>query len=240
MVARPLRLRCSRNMELRLTSGLPWDTIRLEKGQQKSMPETPKLLPSEYWKACSMPYGRDTSCQIRLRQSNVPNEPVAEMGTTLVTDLPLPVPSGIGSPESNECGWSLAGSSNEIPQLDQQVAEEIDTTTFFSDESESSSGSDAESCATDVIEEQASSQSLSVFGGETKYYQHRKSKVVHVASLMGTSFSCGRQLTPEYRQCSEMMVVASLRCQQCRKHATKVGANDLADLDAVVKRARRQ
>ena len=175
-----------------------------------------------------------------LRRSEVANHQDAEMDSTLVTDLPLPIPAGLKSPVSTGAGWSVAGSSNEITRPEPRLVEEIDTTTCFSDESESSSGSDAESCATDVIEEHASSKPLPVLGGETKYYQHRKSKVVHVASLMGTSFSCGRQLTPEYRQCSEMMIVESMWCQQCRKHATRAGGGDLADLGAVVKRARRQ
>ena len=175
-----------------------------------------------------------------FRQPNDTVDPLDEENSTFVTDLPLPIPAGPRSPESNEGGWSLAGSSTEIPQPGLQVVTDADTATCFSDESESSSGSDAESCATDVIEEQASSQPTSAFGGETKFYQHRKSKIVHVASLMGTSFACGRQLTPEYRQCSEIMVVESMRCQQCRKHAAKIGEGDLADLNAVVKRARRQ
>ena len=158
-----------------------------------------------------------------LRQSVVADRPTEEMDSTFVTDMPLPIPAGLDSPETTGGGWSMAGSSNEVTQPEPPVMEEVDTATCFSDESESSSGSEAESCATDVIEEHASSQPLHTFGGETKYYQHRKSKVVHVASLMGTSFSCGRQLTPEYRQCSEMMIVDSMRCQQCRRHATRTG-----------------
>ena len=173
-----------------------------------------------------------------LRQPDEANPSFDRMDSTLVTDVPLPVPAGVDSPAS--IGWSLAGSANDVAQPAVVAADEVDTTTCFSDESDSSSGSDAESCATDIIEEQASSNQPHIFGGEVKYYQHKKSKVVHVASLMGTSFSCGRQLTPEYRQCSEMMVVDSMRCQQCRRHATRASGNDLADLDAVVKRARRQ
>ena len=58
-------LQCSRSMELRLMSDLLSATTRLGREQQRSMPETPKLPPSESWKACSMPYGEGISCRIK-------------------------------------------------------------------------------------------------------------------------------------------------------------------------------
>ena len=220
-------------------------TIKSKRGQQRSMQETPKAAPLRILEGMFYAIRRghflpDQTRSGMLRQPVDDGHRAVGADSTLVTDVPLPIPDGLESPETTVCGWSVAGSSSGVNQPEPPVVEEIDTATCISDESESSSDSDADSCATDVIEEHASSQPHPVFGGEMKYYQHKKSKVVHVASLMGTSFSCGRQLTTEYRQCSEMMIVDSMRCQQCRRHATRTGGEDLADMGAVVKRARRQ
>ena len=156
-----------------------------------------------------------------------------------MTDVPLPAPSEAQTLVTDDCEWSVAGSLPDAFEPQVSVAE--DTVSCDSDDSQSSTDSDAESCATEVLEEQASSQPPApVFGGELKFYQHKKSKVVHTASLLGTSFTCGRQLTPEYRKCTEMMVVESMKCQQCQKRtSTRTRDDDLVDMDAAVKRARR-
>ena len=111
-----------------------------------------------------------------------------------------------------------------------------------SSDSSSSSDSDADSCATEVMAEQAATQQPPSSGGDShKLYQHRRSKTVHSASSLGTTFLCGRQATTEYRPCPAFMVVDSMRCLQCH-HKAKSRSIDqnLENMDAVVKRARRQ
>ena len=158
---------------------------------------------------------------------------------TVVTATPLPAQDGPRSPDAAVGSWSIAGSLTE-PCNQVDVTEEDETATYDSDDSESSSGSDAESCGTEVLEEQASTQPGSPFlGTEPKYYQHKKSKVVHIASLLGTSFTCGRQLTAEHRRCLEILIVDPMRCQQCcRRAASRTRDDDLTDMQAVVKRAK--
>ena len=116
--------------------------------------------------------------------------------------------------------------------------------------SSSTSDSDAESCLDEVVENLAQSppQDVVAAGGALQrsqpaanLYQHRKSKVVHLLPLSVHSFLCGRQLSDDYyRQCSQLLVVDSMKCQQCRRHAEgRVKDNHDTQVEAVVKRARR-
>ena len=117
--------------------------------------------------------------------------------------------------------------------------------------SSSTSDSDAESCLDEVVENlaQPPPQDVVAAGGALQrsqpaanLYQHRKSKVVHLLPLSGHSFLCGRQLSDDYyRQCSQLLVVDSMKCQQCRRHAEgRVRDNHDAQIEAAVKRARRE
>ena len=56
------------------------------------------------------------------------------------------------------------------------------------------------------------------------------------------SFLCGCQLSDDYyRQCSQLLVVDSMKCQQRRRHAEgRIRDNHDAQIEAVVKRARRE
>lgn len=75
---------------------------------------------------------------------------------------------------------------------------------------------------------------------QPSFFQHRSSKVVHMLSQgFGTSFLCGRQLSKEYRECSLLLVVETMKCQQCvERHKGRSRDVDDAQLDSAVKRAR--
>jgi hypothetical protein len=74
---------------------------------------------------------------------------------------------------------------------------------------------------------------------KTEYYQQRNSKVVHVLSLFGHSFLCGRQLTKDYRNCSLLLVVESMNQQCGRRAGGRPKEVPSPRLEAAVKRARR-
>ena len=167
-----------------------------------------------------------------------------------VTDLPLPSfsidqvsPTSMGEVApvvavDDETQSQEQTDQPEVQVWPLQVSEEGGVTS----DSDTSTDSDADSCATEVLCEQASTQTT-VHKDESKhkFYQHRKTKVVHLASPLGTSFLCGRRVTAEYRPYPDCLIVNSMKCQQCRiKTDSKPVDPNLESMDAVVKRARRQ
>lgn len=176
-----------------------------------------------------------------------------------VTNVPLPVgqqPESLVDPESplatpvQEPFQELEEehmSFSDMPGMEGRQDTEA-TETCQDDTSSSSSDSDADSCLDEVVEKNSSGQvgcqTVSFFDkddGKTEYYQHRSSKVVHVLSVYGTSFLCGRQLTKEYRNCSLLLVVESMKCQQCARRASgRAKEAPSSSLGAAVKRARRE
>ena len=165
-------------------------------------------------------------------------------GQVLVTDIPLPAQEDGYSPGSLAESWNLETLETSAPPAVPEPCEAVDAISCDSDDSDSSSDSEADSCATETLEEQAKNipeVQPPAQKSTPKMYQHKKSKVVHYASLFGTSFTCGRQLTQEYRACSDRLVIDSMRCQQCpRRVDSRTHDGDLENMEAVVKRSRRQ
>jgi hypothetical protein len=129
-------------------------------------------------------------------------------------------------------------SQPEVQPWPLHVPDEGDATS----DSDTSTDSDADSCATEMLCEQASIQGpVQKDESKHKFYQHRKTKVVHSASPLGTSFLCGRQVTAEYRPYPDCLIVGSMKCQQCRiRTESRSVDQNLENMDAVVQRARRQ
>eukprot|EP00435_Cladocopium_sp_Y103_P033948 s4056_g8.t1 len=176
------------------------------------------------------------------------------------TNIPLPVTT-VASPACELPDIPHDGSSDapqlwDLDAIDQgSIPEQGAMTESLEDDlSDSSySGDSSESCLDDVIEQHAQPP-IEIPGEpdrpvaiaespEPAYYQHRNSKVVHMLSFGGTAFLCGRQLTVDYRKCTLLLVVESMKCQQCKKRYHRFdrnGQDDTAEhLGAAVKRARR-
>ena len=163
------------------------------------------------------------------------------------TETPLPAEE-VDTPLDE---WTKISTEPTLAQPSPSHAEEQEgeepEEVVHSSSSSTTSDSEAESGIDEIVEEHApgglNQQEVSRENpGDEKseYYQHRVSKVVHTLSLFGSSFLCGRQLGKEYRQCSLLLVVDSMRCQQCVRRSNGRSLPDLdCDLDAVVKRARR-
>jgi len=182
------------------------------------------------------------SGMFRREEHEVNPAPAQDPG--LVTDVPLPAPEGEYSPGSLAESWNLETPGIPAVPAAMEPSEAVDTISCNSDDSSSSSDSEADSCATETLEEQAKDMPEAHASAQKsipKMYQHKKSKVVHYASWSGTAFTCGRQLTQEYRQCSERLVVESMRCQNCQRRVdSRTRDHDLENMEAVVKRSRRQ
>ena len=177
-------------------------------------------------------------------------------GALASTEVPLPVANSVPLDDGPQLGTEEA---SELPVnigsdagCDQSVAQSNSQADVDSDSDSSSSSSSSDSCLDEVVEDYAKNgavqgEATNVASNQTKYkrelvyYQHRQSKVVHFLSFCGHSFLCGRQLTKEYRQCTLLLVVDSMKCQQCvRRHAGRSHDEDSARLGSAVKRARRE
>ncbi|CAL1129302.1 unnamed protein product [Cladocopium goreaui] len=125
--------------------------------------------------------------------------------------------AGNGAPEEDDDSSSSSSTSSSEDSLDEMV-EEL-----------------AQQPRDDTIHEAASSDRR-----QPSFFQHRSSKVVHMLSQgFGKSFLCGRQLSKEYRACSLLLVVGTMKCQQCvKRHKGRSRDIDDAQLDSAVKRAR--
>ena len=125
--------------------------------------------------------------------------------------------AGNGAPEEDDDSSSSSSTSSSEDSLDEMV-EEL-----------------AQQPRDDTIHEAASSDRR-----QPSFFQHRSSKVVHMLSQgFGKSFLCGRQLSKEYRACSLLLVVETMKCQQCvKRHKGRSRDIDDAQLDSAVKRAR--
>ena len=138
------------------------------------------------------------------------------------------------------------GASNELP-IESLNEDAINEAPEEHDDSSSSSTSSSEDSLDEMVEELAQQppdvavQDIASAGKrQPSFYQHRSSKVVHMLSQgFGQSFLCGRQLSKEYRMCSLLLVVESMKCQQCvKRHKGRSRDIDNAQLDSAVKRAR--
>ena len=139
------------------------------------------------------------------------------------------------------------GTFNELPteSLNEDASNEVPVE--HDDSSSSSSTSSSEDSLDEMVEELAQQppdvavqDNASAGKRQPSFYQHRSSKVVHMLSQgFGQSFLCGRQLSKEYRMCSLLLVVESMKCQQCvKRHKGRSRDIDNAQLDSAVKRAR--
>ena len=125
--------------------------------------------------------------------------------------------AGDGAPEEHDDSSSSSSTSSSEDSLD-EIVEEL-----------------AQQPKEDSIHDAAPSDRR-----QPSFFQHRSSKVVHMLSQgLCKSFLCGRQLSKEYRECSLLLVVETMKCQQCvKRHKGRSRDIDDAQLDSAVKRAR--
>lgn len=140
-------------------------------------------------------------------------------------------------PDSTRSG--LLGAALEPDPQRSYVPEKLDKE---SEASESSSSSDSESSGEVHNEEQeAASTDLVVqpsqWEPDVQMFQHEKSSIVHVMAK-GTAnnrFSCGNQLTKDYRKVSE---VAFLEFRKCKRCAIARPIKDVGAFAAALKKQR--
>jgi hypothetical protein len=119
-----------------------------------------------------------------------------------------------------------------LRKLEYERTEAARTESLRDDISSSSSDSSEDSCLDEVVENNAKPHAVALDPEpaaqacsdrpDVKFYQHRDSKVVRTLSLFGHFFLCGRQLTKDYRCCTLLLDVDSMKCQQCERRARGV------------------
>ena len=119
-----------------------------------------------------------------------------------------------------------------LRKLEYERTEAARTESLRDDISSSSSDSSEDSCLDEVVENNAKPHAVALDPEpaaqacsdrpDVKFYQHRDSKVVRTLSLFGHFFLCGRQLTKDYRCCTLLLDVDSMKCQQCECRARGV------------------
>lgn len=132
------------------------------------------------------------------------------------------VRSGLGLLKPDNARSGLLVQAERPDPKEAPVAESVPRPTTEAEESESSSSSSESEESIDVHEERAAVASdvvvaASQWEPDVKMYQHLRSSIVHSVACGTTHdrFSCGNQLTNDYRQVREVQFLDFRKCKRC-------------------------